>query len=211
MRPPIRALLGLVAAALLAPPAQARDFGTYGATFRVVETDLLAVLKARLEAAQASGRMAALNKAFVSRVKAKLERPPPAAGITTTTRPRTWLFDPSIRVPRDFADGRGRVFAREGELINPLDRLPGFNRVLIFVDGDDPRQVDFALRRAKRDPKARSYIVLTSGAPIALMRRTRTELYFDQDGTLTRRLGISQVPAVVEREGRALRISELAP
>lgn len=209
-----RALGTLLAGALfaaVAEAAQAKDFGVYGATFPIVETDLLAELLARLKAAEASGRMTTLNRAFAGRVKARLNRPVPVAGITHTTRPRSWLFDPSVRVPRDFADAHGRVFAHEGDLINPLDRIPGFNRVLIFVDGDDPQQIAFALRRARRDPRAKSYIVLTSGAPIELMRQTRTELYFDQDGTLTGRFGITQVPAVVEREGRALRISEVLP
>lgn len=211
MRPGLAIILAAATLSAVAVPAQAKDFGVYGATFRIAETDLLAELLARLKAAEAAGRMASLNRAFAARVKARVNRPPPVAGVVHTTRPRSWLFDPSIRVPRDFADETGRIFAREGDVINPLDRIPDFNRVLIFIDGDDPRQVAFALRRAKRDLSARSYIVLTAGAPVELMRRTRTELYFDQDGTLTARLGVTQVPAVVEREGRALRISEVAP
>lgn len=205
----------LIAATLTAmatpPSALAKNLGVYGATFKVIEQDLLSLLLAKLKAAEASGRMQALNRAFVARVKAKLNRPPPVAGITATTTPRTWLYDPSITVPRDFADQKGRVFARKGEVINPLDRLPGFNRVLIFVDGDDAEQVRFAVRRAKRDPKQKAYIVLTGGAPIELMRRERVEMYFDQDGTLSGRFGILHVPAVVAREGRALRVSEVRP
>lgn len=204
-------LLILVLACGSPGAADAKDLGTFGATFPVAEPDLLSVLLARLKSAEASGRITALNRAFAARVKAKLSRPPPVAGLTETRQPRSWLFDPSIRVPQDIADPSGRVFARAGDLINPLDRLPGFNRVLIFVDGDAPRQVGFAVKRAKRDPKARAYIVLTAGAPLELMRRTKTELYFDQGGTLTRHFGITQTPAVVERDGRALRISEVQP
>lgn len=207
------ALLLAIALAVTGGPgaAPAKDLGAYGATFEVIEPDLLLVLLAKLKAAEASGRMEALNKAFVARVKARLNRPPPVRGLTATAAPRTWLYDPSITVPRDFADQNGRVFARKGEVINPLDRLPGFNRVLIFVDGDDAEQVRFAIRRARRSPRERAYIVLTSGAPIELMRSERVEMYFDQDGTLTGHFGILHVPAVVEREGRALRVSEVRP
>jgi conjugal transfer pilus assembly protein TraW len=203
--------LALALALGFASPGAARDLGAYGATFPVIEQDLLSVLLARLKAAEASGKLADLNRAFTARVKAKLNRPPPVAGITHTDQPRTWLFDPSITVPQDFADQNGRVFARKGEVINPLDRLPGFNRVLIFIDGDDAGQIAFAVRRARRDAQSKAYIVLTSGAPIELMRKTRVEFFFDQDGSLTRHFGVTQVPAVVERAGRALRVSEVRP
>ena len=212
----MRARWGLILWVVLAlgpagPPAAAKDLGAYGATFTIVEQDLLAVLLAKLKAAEASGKMADLNRAFVARARARLNRPPPVADITPTVEPRTWLFDPSITVPQDFADQGGRLFAQRGDVINPLDRLPGFNRVLIFVDGDDDAQVAFALRRARRDPRERAYIVLTSGAPIALMRKARVEVFFDQDGSLSRHFGLAHVPAVVERAGRALRVSELRP
>jgi conjugal transfer pilus assembly protein TraW len=203
----------VLAAAISGPPAQARakDLGALGATFPIVEQDLLAVLAAKLRAFERSGKLESLNKAFQARVKAKLSRPTPVAGLTTTDRARSWLFDPSITVPRDFADQNGRVFARKGAVINPLDRLPTYNRVLVFVDGDDAEQVRFAVRRARKDPREKVYIVLTSGAPIELMRSQKVEMFFDQDGSLVRRFGLTHVPAVVEREGRALRVSEVRP
>ena len=34
-------------------------------------------------------------------------------------------------------------------------------------------------------------------------------VYYDQQGRLTQRLGIAQVPALVSQEGRRLRIDEL--
>lgn len=209
-----RRLLLLVAVGVLAGPigpAAAKDLGAYGATFPVIEQDLLTVLLTRLKAAEASGKMETLNRAFVARVKAKLNRPPPVAGIDHTVQPRDWLFDPSITVPRDFADQSGRVFAHKGDVINPLDRLPAFNRVLIFVDGDDEGQVRFAIRRARRDAREKAYIVLTSGAPVELMRREQVEMFFDQDGSLSRHFGVTHVPAVVERAGRSLRVSEVRP
>lgn len=205
-------MTGAIAIALLANGASAKDLGVMGATFPVIERDLLAVLGEKLRAAERSGKLQDLNRKFVARVKAKLERPPPVPGLARVERPRSWLFDPSITVPRDFADQQGRVFARQGERINPLDRLPNFNRALIFVDGDDAEQVAFALRRAKRAPdRERVYIVLTNGAPLELMRRHKVEMFFDQDASLTTRFGITRVPSVVEREGRSLRISEVRP
>ena len=41
------------------------------------------------------------------------------------------------------------------------------------------------------------------------MKSWRMPVYFDQQGLLTRRLGITQVPALVSQEGMRLRIDEL--
>jgi len=43
-----------------------------------------------------------------------------------------------------------------------------------------------------------------------LMKRWQIRVYYDQQGSLTRRLGITQVPALVSQEGLRLRIDELA-
>ena len=42
------------------------------------------------------------------------------------------------------------------------------------------------------------------------MQALATPVYFDQQGALTRKLGITQVPALVSQEGAQLRIDELS-
>lgn len=194
-----------------AAPASAADLGVYGETSPIIETDVLETIAGRLRAAERSGKIETLNREFAARAKKRIERPQPVAGLTRTERPRSWLFDPSITVPEDLADREGRVFARAGERINPLDGLPTYDRELVFLDGDDPAQVAFALKRLKAGGQGRVYLVLTSGAPLELMRRHKVALYFDQAGSLSARFGLRQVPAVVVREGAALRVSEVRP
>lgn len=196
---------------LIASPASAADLGVYGETRPIIETDILADIAGRLRVFERSGKLETLNREFAARARKRIERPQPVAGLTRTERPRSWLFDPSITVPQDFADHEGRVFARAGERINPLDRMPVFDRELVFLDGDDPAQVAWGLKRLKAGGLGRVYLVLTGGAPLELMRRYKVPLYFDQSGVLVERFGLRQVPAVVVREGEALRISEVRP
>lgn len=196
---------------LICGPAAAADLGVHGETSAIVETDVLEMIAGRLKAAQASGKIDRLNREFADRAAKRIQRPEPVASLTRTSEPRSYLFDPSITVPQDFADHEGRVFARAGERINPLARLPGFDKELVFLDGDDPKQVSFALGRLKAKGAHRVYLILTSGAPLELMRRHKTAFYFDQAGSLTQRFGLRQVPAVVAREGMALRVREVTP
>lgn len=194
-----------------ASPALAGDLGTHGQTFDIAERDILEMISEQLKRAEASGRMGQLQDEFKRRVQAKVERPNPVPGLVRTVEPRSWLFDPSIIVPQDFSDHRGRVFARAGQRINPLERLPGFDRVLIFLDGDDAAQVDWAVGQLREGGEHRVRLILTKGAPMELMRRRRVQFYFDQEAKLSTHFGIRQVPARVEKDGDKLRISEIRP
>jgi conjugal transfer pilus assembly protein TraW len=49
-----------------------------------------------------------------------------------------------------------------------------------------------------------------AGSYLALMQRWQVLVYYDQQGALTRKLGITHVPALVSQEGKQLRIDELA-
>ncbi|MGH6977791.1 MAG: type-F conjugative transfer system protein TraW [Brevundimonas sp.] len=193
-----------------ASPASAGDLGVMGHTFAISEHDILEVISNRLKAAQREGRFEELNREFQRRVEAKVERPTPAP-VRTTSAPRTWLFDPSITVDKDYSDHRGRVFARAGQRINPFERLPGYDRVLLFIDGDDERQVEWALGEMRENGEHRTRIILTNGAPLELMRRRQVQFFFDQEARLVTHFQLQQVPARITKEGNQLRISELKP
>jgi conjugal transfer pilus assembly protein TraW len=51
--------------------------------------------------------------------------------------------------------------------------------------------------------------ILVGGSYLDLMKSWRTPMYYDQQGLLTRRLGITRVPAIVSQDGLRLRIDEL--
>jgi len=211
----IRAFGSVVLAAVMAlacpPAAMAADLGVRGRLFPIIEIDLLDLIAAKLKAAQTSGRIETLDRAFAQRAVASVERPAAVPGLTPTREPRSWLYDPTFTVPHDYADQQGRVFARAGTRINPLLRMPGFDRVMVFFDGDDPAQVGYALRALHRYGPGRARLILVKGSPIALMRRERTPVFYDQMGLLTDKFRLQQVPALIVREGDALRISEVRP
>src|SRR3546814_4322186 len=77
--------------------------------------------------------------------------------------------------------------------------------LLLFLDGDDPDQLTWAL---KQDANAK--LILVKGAPLELMKARQRRFYFDQGGKLTERFGIRSVPARVRQQGRVLEISEIA-
>jgi conjugal transfer pilus assembly protein TraW len=82
--------------------ASARDFGTFGPTWSIAEPDLLAVIKARLEAARQSGKLDAMNQRFVEAAEASVPAPC-CRRITPATSDRRWSFDPSVTFRRTSA------------------------------------------------------------------------------------------------------------
>ena len=93
-----------------------------------------------------------------------------------------------------FKDNEGRVFARQGEVMNPLQYVP-FNQTLYFINGDDPAQVAWMKRQTP--PTLESKIILVQGSIPEMQKSLDSRVYFDQNGVLCQRLGIDQVPARV--------------
>ena len=107
-----------------------------------------------------------------------------------------------------------RVSAIKGELMfaagtqaNPLD-VVSLSRHLLFFDARDNRQVRQA-RELMARYQGKVKPILTAGSYLNLMKSWHIPVYYDQQGLLTRRLGIAQVPALVSQEGKRLRIDEM--
>jgi conjugal transfer pilus assembly protein TraW len=194
--------LGLVIAA----PATARDYGQQGAVWPIAEPDLLQQIHARLTQLERTGETARLNEQLKQRTITRINRPQPVAGLVQASSERTWRFDPTITVERDIADNRGRVIVAAGTRVNPLDTVP-LRAPLVFLDGDEPAQLAWALKRFGSTP---AKLILVKGAPLELMKARQRRFYFDQGGTLVKRFGIRAVPASVEQQGRVLVITEQA-
>ena len=192
--------------AVLLCPAEvlARDYGQRGTVFPVIERDLLEQIHSRLTQMERSGETAQLNEDLKRRTIARVNRPDPVAGIVRTSEARRWQFDPTITLAADIRGAKGELIHAAGTRVNPLDSV-GLRADLLFLDGDDPDQLTWAL---KQDANAK--LILMKGAPLELMKAQQRRFYFDQGGKLTERFGIRSVPARVRQQGRLLEVSEIA-
>ena len=198
----------LFALALLASlTTQAQDLGVIGPVYPIAEPSLLEVIQARLHEGVASGALARLQRESQARITQEIAHPAPLAGLATTTHARSFHFDPSIEVPFPVTDAEGRVLIAPGTRINPLDTVT-FSRPLLFLDARDAAQISRAVSLLG-EYHNRLKLILTGGSYLDLMHRLNQPVFFDQHGSLTRKLGIRQVPALVTQDGKRLRIDEL--
>jgi conjugal transfer pilus assembly protein TraW len=185
----------------------ARDYGIVGTTYLIIEKDFLKEIQEKLKEMEQNGKLAKFQNGIKKQMVDSVNKPKPVAGITPTKFAKSWLFDPSVFLDKNLTDQNGRVFYKAGTKVNPLDHL-SLTRTLIFIDGDDETQVKWAIKQDKLK-KNKTKIILVKGAIIDLMKQTKTRLYFDQNGTLTKKFSIEHTPATVEQEGKKLRISEV--
>ncbi|WP_206069648.1 type-F conjugative transfer system protein TraW [Novosphingobium olei] len=182
------------------------DLGHFGETWPVIEPDLLTTIEERLRAAQGSGELDRLNRAFAARAEARVLNPAPVAGLTPASESRSWTYDPAMMLSADIRDARGTLIAARGTRVNPLD-LVTLPRKLLFVDGTSDQQIAWA--QAQGDD-AHVSIILVAGSPFARMRALQRRVWFDQGGVLTARFGIAHTPALVRQQGKVLQVGEVA-
>ncbi|MFU7501028.1 MAG: hypothetical protein ACJBCI_05065 [Candidatus Tisiphia sp.] len=104
--------------------------------------------------------------------------------------------------------------------MNPLDYM-SWDGKLVFIDGRDETQISWVKdnyleeilsnqEHAKNASNSDGIkIVLTGGRPLELEREIGSPIYFDQAGELTRKFNINYVPAIIEQEGKYLKVTEI--
>jgi conjugal transfer pilus assembly protein TraW len=197
--------LGLM---LSATGVQAIDLGVIGPTYEISEPHLLRMIEQRLREKERSGELQRLEEQARARSLAIVTQPAPVPGVHPTETVRTFYFDPSFTLDRNIVGPRGELLFAAGMRKNPL-QVVSLSRHLLFFDARDPRQVGRA-RQLIAFYHGRVKPILVGGSYLDLMKSWHIPVYYDQQGLLTRRLGIAQVPALVSQEGLRLRIDELA-
>ncbi|MCC8416927.1 MAG: conjugal transfer protein TraW [Rickettsia endosymbiont of Gnoriste bilineata] len=163
----------------------------------------------------------------------KVEEPVAIAGIGKATKTVSHNFDPSYVLDQDVVLPCGKLLYARGTRVNPLDYM-SWDGKLVFIDGRDASQIAWVkdnylegilsnnaaalaenlselnkehAKNASNSDGAK--IVLTGGRPLELEREIGSPIYFDQAGELTTKFNISYVPAIVEQEGKYLKITEI--
>jgi len=189
---------------LMAVNVGARDFGILGETFPVQEKNLMTVIKNRLEVMTRRDEVGTLQQQLQAEALRKRNEPDPVL-IKKTNVTRERLFDPSVTVMKDLADTHGRIFAKKGQHINPLNYLV-FNKKLYFIDASDEQQI---LWIKNEKLSLHDKVILTSGNILAAEEQLNRRIYFDQQSALLKRFNINVVPSVVMRQGNKLLIREI--
>ena len=174
-----------------------RDMGVYGEVFEIAENNLVEEIRSKLQALEKSGKLLQSQQVIQKRIIENAKKPQAVSGIIHTKTERTFEFDPTIELTVDLKDHKGRVFAKKGTKYNPCDYAT-FSKTLLFIDGGCRGHIAWLKRKFQSFKNIQ--VILVAGLPIQLSEELDMSVYFDQYGTITRKLGIKQVPALVFQE-----------
>jgi len=191
----------------MAIKAGAEDLGVVGKTYLIVEPDMIEWIKSRADTMMKNGQWEQIQKQAIDKTQNYINHPPAIANISDATETKTWYYTPLVNLKEDLTDGQGHTIAKAGQY-NALRYMP-FDVQLLFINGDNPKQVAWALEKNK-NTEVSTKIVLTSGSFIDLDKEHKVWFYYDQGGKYTQKLNITHVPAVVQQEGTELKITEIA-
>jgi conjugal transfer pilus assembly protein TraW len=222
----------LIVSLLISPAITAKPMGVAGAIFAIGEMDMLKWIEARLTHFEQTGKLKSMKDSMKAAIKKKVERPTPVSGLGTTTSPETFYIDPTLYLGKDVFDSQGKLLFAKDTAVNPFDSqtwpnnsnvsypLFSFSKTLIFIDGDDERQIAWAKdyqshlshpknnNNNKNKNKAIKWI-LTNGSPNEAATALHARLYFDQNGHLTQKLKLKNTPSVVNQVKTQWQIQEI--
>lgn len=177
-----------------------RDLGTAGATYPVVEPDLVTELKNQALRQHTTRDTVQLQDQLKTYQPANLHTLPHA------TADRSFLVNMNYTVTQDVVDGEGTIIYPRGFIFNPLDylRFPGG---LVVIDGADPLHITwFQNTNYAQNDQAR--LLLSDGSAYELSRQLkRSVFYLTTD--IAERLQLAAVPSVVLQEDRNVRVHEI--
>lgn len=110
-----------------------------------------------------------------------------------------YIIDPTYTLKEDIRDQNGNIVFKKGTKANPTDYAT-LGRYVI-VDGNDPKQVEFAVKGDFRK------IILVSGDLIKLTAQYRRRFYFVNDQIIDL-VKLKRVPVIFEQEGSHVKVTE---
>lgn len=185
--------------------AQAKDFGVKGATFPISEPSALETFMNEVKRAEANGTIDAANEKFAAKVKERVARPKVVNHLEAARAYNTFLVDMTKPLEKEAAFG-GRVYP-VGTPFNPLEHRK-ITRHLVFIDGDNEKEVAYALDYIKaHSPYTK--VILWRGPVQDLGNEHKVPFYFAQSPQLIDTFKIQYTPSVVYQDGKFMRVEEI--
>ena len=189
-----------VVVVLFANPALGtiRNLGVVGATYPVVEPDVMAELKE-----QAGDRKRLTDDEFLERMKTY--QPKDLHHLPRAIRDKTFLVDMTYTLNQDLRDGNGKVIYPKGFTFNPLDYV-SFSGGMMVIDGADPVQVKWFKKTPYTD-NHRVQLLLSGGYAYELIKQFKRSVFYLTD-EIAKRLQLSAVPSLVIQKDKKLQVHE---
>ena len=196
-----------VAMAATTVPICADELGVIGPTYAIGEESALETILKRLKQAQRSGKLKDIQQAAIKRSLHSAKNPREVEGITAVLERSQRLIDPTVTYTKAIKTDEGEIVVPAGAKINPL-LVTTLSKRLVFFDGRDQAQSE-AVRKLVSTHSTKVKPILVAGSWYDLTKAWGAQVYYDQQGRLSRRFGVRAVPTVISQQGNLLLLEEV--
>jgi len=205
MKEKVLVILGLLLAGV-ATAAYSADLGTFGATYPIVEQDVMDRIQDYIAKQDWARKQEELRKKARNHIENY--QPQGLKSLPVVTKDDSYSVDMTWTLPVDISDGKGGIIYPKGFTFNPLEHVY-YTRTLVFIDASDKRQVDW-LAASPFLKKVDARILLTGGSYYEFMKKYKRHVFY-ANRRIIDRLGIRAVPAVAVQQGTKMVVHEYAP
>ncbi len=190
---------------LTASAAVARDLGTFGAVYDIVEKDALKELEEKAKSVDFS--KAVDRKTLVKKARDFIpEDVKEMKDIGPARKDRMFLVDMTYTLQRDIKDDKGNIVYPAGYSFNPLNFV-SYPRTLVILNGKRPADVRW-FEESSYAKDAQVTLLLTDGSYSELSRSLKRPVFY-ASAKLIGAFRIQALPSVVRQSGAYMEVTEV--
>ena len=188
-------------------PAYAEELGVIGPVYPIGEKSALDTILNKLKEKERSGELQKLQQAAIKRSVNSAKNPAPVGGLVTAQERKQRFIDPTVTYDKAVTTDEGLIVVPAGSKINPL-LVTSLSKRLVFFDGRDKAQTE-AVHKMVLKYSTKVKPILVAGSWYDTSKAWKTQVFYDQQGKLSKRFGIEAVPTVISQQGGMLLLEEV--
>jgi len=198
-------LLFLVLLPLLSLPTilLAKNLGTFGTTYPILEPDALGEIEKRTK--EVDWEQFFNKEKYEKTVKSY--RPPNLKTLPRSETTNTFTVNMSYILNTDIPDGNGGILYPRGYAFNPLDHV-FVPTIIIVLNGNDTEQVEW-FKASKYAGDTKVTLLLTEGPYFELSENLKRPVFYANQKIIDR-FKLKTVPSVVMQKKSLMEVQEIA-
>ena len=179
----------------------AKDLGTYGAIYAIIEEDAIGHLKKAI----AGFDMEKFRKSQIEKIRNF--KPKDLVDLPVARADSVFKVDMTGTIPDDIVGINGEIIYPKGYRYNPMEYV-FMRRILVFINGKDERQIQW-YKKSPYTTDMRTMLLITDGSYWEVKNKLKTMVYY-ANRKIIDRMGIKAVPSVAVQNKTELEVREYA-
>ena len=182
--------------------ALAKDLGTYGATYPIMEGDAIAQMKKAI-AGYDWEKFKRKQREGINNYK-----PKDLVDLPTVREDKVFKVDMTGSIKEDIIGRDGVVIYPKGYRYNPMEYV-FMRRIIVFINGKDEKQIEW-YKKSPYPTDMRTMLLITDGSYLNVRKKLNALTVYYANKEIIERMGIKAVPSVAVQKGTELEVREYA-